>query len=86
MLNLDVKIKCIELLATFIYRGFYTVIKEIMAKEKTDMIKFFIDELNTANQLLQKPFSDLRMKKKLYEKTRVILNSNEEFEKLINFK
>ena len=57
-----------------------------MAKEKIDMIKFFADELNTATHLLQKPYSDIRMRKKIYEKTRTILNSNDEFEKLINFK
>jgi hypothetical protein len=82
-LNLDIKIKAVELLATILYRGYFLLLKK---ESKQDFFKFVIDELNSAYALTESAYAEKRMYKKFEVKSKKILTSNDEFEKLINFR
>lgn len=55
-------------------------------KDKKELGRLIIDELNTATTMLDKSLYEIKLKKKLSERVKKILTSNEDFEKLINFK
>lgn len=56
MLNLDLRMKCVELLATFMYKGFLPVIEDALIPPKqatltspnSAMLNFIINELNNS--------------------------------------
>lgn len=61
-LNLDIKVKCFELLAAFLYKGYLPLLKDYAPGK--DLFKFLIDELNTAQTLTMGVLPESKYRKK----------------------
>ena len=87
MLNLEVKIKCIELLASFIYKGYFSLVKSISKLTlKQELVHLMLNQMNNSYELAESSYSDIKIRKKIHQSQKRMLLSNEEFERLINFK
>ncbi|CDW72650.1 heat repeat-containing protein 5b [Stylonychia lemnae] len=87
LLNLNIKIKCIEILASLVYKGYINVIKHYFTTvKKEDFLSFLLDQINMTYEVSQQAYQETRLLKKIKSSIRSTMSSFEEFESVINIR
>ena len=68
-LNLEIRLKIVELIAAMLYKGHYFYLQDTVKK---DLVRLVIDELNTSYVAMEDCFSEKRITKKFATKTKKI--------------